>query len=367
MKKLLPFLLCIFIFIGCATTSNVAQSYESRKQNETISIDRKNNGIVSSNHFFGDFSKSDDINTLAILFPSYTIGKYALEATNSINTYLINKNEDFNLKVYDIVTQNKQNITTAIKKIQDAKITKVIAMITKEELSTLLNIYDIKNIKIYLPLINKYDVKDINKYENLDITFGAINYKDQFEKLIAYSNNKKLVEFYDNSGIGRTLHSYLKNKGILYAKQIDDNNGRYKSFLKDNLRLDNSVILLNTPIVKSSILLSSINAEEVNVSSILSTQLNYTPLLFSLTQKHDRTKLIVANSIGNIPSQLEEYNKLIGNNLSYSWVNYSTIVGVEYLLNNNIDIFDDLKLKDNQIVFPVRLYKVGSSSFKLLK
>jgi len=366
MKKLLPFLLSLFVFMGCST-SKVVQNYEIEKQNETTKKDIKNNTFVSSGYLFTNSSEFKDIDTLAILFPSYTIGKYALEATNSINTYLINKNKDFNLKVYDIVTQNKKNITTAFEKIQDANITKVIAMITKDELSSFLNIRNIKNIKIYLPLINKYDVKDISKYENLDITFGAISYKDQFEKLISYSNNKKLVEFYDNSGIGRTLHNYLKNDGILYAKQIDDNNGRYKNFLKDNIKLDDSVILLNTPIVKSSILLSTLNAEEVNISSILSTQLNYTPLLFSLTQNHDRTKLVVANSIGNIPSQLAEYNKLIGNNLNYSWVNYSTIIGVEYLLNNNIDIFSDLKIKDNQIIFPVKLYKVGSSSFKLLK
>jgi SRSO17 transposase len=216
-------------------------------------------------------------------------------------------------------------------------------------------------------LINKYDVKNIEELNNINFTFGAISYKKQFEELIKYSANTNLVEFYGNSGIVRTLNSYLENLYVIFSKKIDDNNVRYKSFLEHNSRLNNSVVLLNTPIIKSSILLSAINAQELSIVSILSTQLNYTPLLFSLTQRHDRKKLIIANSIGNIPTELDEYNNLIGNNLNYSWVNYATIVGVEYLTNGNIDIFKDLSLVDNQVEYPVNLYKVGNNSFKRIK
>ncbi|MGB5868259.1 MAG: hypothetical protein WBG69_10345, partial [Arcobacteraceae bacterium] len=112
--------------------------------------------------------------------------------------------------------------------------------------------------------------------------------------------------------------------------------------------------------------LSAINSQELMISKILSTQLNYTPLLFSLTQERDRNKLVIANSIGDVPKDLEEYNHLIGNNLSYSWVNYSTIVGVEYLLNENINMFKDLKIKENQVIYPVKLYSVEKHSFKLI-
>ena len=240
-------------------------------------------------------------------------------------------------------------------------------MITKEDLIHLNSVSGISHIKFYLPLINKYDINNYVKLKNLDLTFGAISYKSQFEKLIEYAEDKTLVEFYGDSGIGKTLHEYLSDKKIKYAKKIDDKNIRYKDFLENNIKLENSVVLLNTPIVKSSILLSAINSQELNISKILSTQLNYTPLLFSLMQKQDRKKLVIANSIGEIPKYLEEYHNLIGHSLSYSWVNYSTIVGVEYLLNNNIEIFKDLSLKNNQIIYPVKLYTVGNHSFKLIK
>jgi hypothetical protein len=355
MNTLLKLLLTIFLLTGCIQRNYNVKENES---NKNYSSDMKSESTRS-------FKK--EIINLAIIFPSVTIGQYALEATNSINTYLMYKDEEFKLSVYDIIVQNKNNLINVIEIIKAKKINRVIAMITKEDLIHLSNISDISHIKFYFPLINKDNIINYDKFENLDLTFGAISYKDQFEKLIEYASDKTLVEFYGDSVIGRTLHEYLSNKTIKYTKKIDDKNGKYKNFLEDNEKFDNSVVLLNTPIIKSSILLSAINSQELNISKILSTQLNYTPLLFSLTQTLDREKLVIANSIGEIPKYLEEYDNLIGNSLSYSWVNYSTIVGIEYLLNNNVEIFKNLSLKNNQIIYPVNLYTVGDHSFKLIK
>jgi len=362
MKIFLKLVFIIFVLTGCVQTKYSVQQYDPIKNNSSSSIIN----TKQESGFFNSLKGKDTSISIAIVFPSHTIGKYALEATNSINTYLLDKNQKFDLKVYDIVVQNKNNLIDAVEKIKDDNITKVIAMITKEDLKYLNNIRGIESIKFYLPLVNKNDITNKNEINRLDVTFGAISYVAQFEKLIEYAKDRPIVEFYGNSGIGRTLHDYLKDKKITYTKKIDDNNGRYKNFLEENKKLDNSAVILNTPIVKSSILLSAINAQELMISTIMSTQLNYTPLLFSLTQKQDREKLIVANSIGKIPQELEEYNHLIGNNLSYSWVNYSTIIGVEYLLNNNIEMFDDLSIQDKQVIFPVNLYKVGRYSFSMI-
>jgi len=367
MKILIPFIAVLFFLTGCTKTNYSVQEYNPLKNNPSLA--KKNNTNVNVSQKLDEIKtvESNHNDIISIIFPSQTIGKYALEATNSINTYLINKNKKFKLNVYDFEIQNKQNLFKTIKQIQEDNITKVIAMITKDDLHYLNDISNIEKIQFYFPLINKQDIKNTEKLNKLNFTFGAISYKKQFEKLIDFAKDKPLVEFYGNSGIGRALHTYLKDEKIVYTKKIDDNNGRYKYFLENNKKLNNSVVLLNTPIVKSSILLSAINSQELTIQSIVSTQLNYTPLLFSLTQKHDRTKLVIANSIGKIPEELEEYNKLIGNNLSYSWVNYSTIIGTEYLLNGNITMFKDLSIENNQVQFPVKLYRVGKSSFKLIK
>jgi len=375
MKILLQTILAILIFTGCSQTNQNIQNKTPIKNSSSYKNKTTKSVQIEKSSFFGlrnlyenqNRTKTGSVEEIAIIFPSYTIGKYALEATNSISTYLINKDNKFKLTTYDIIIQNKRNILNVIQKLKNDNVKKVIAMITKEELIHFKNISGIENIKFYFPLINKYDLLNNSQFDNFDFTFGAISYKDQYKKLIKFSNGRKLVEFYGNSSIGNTLHRFLENEKIIYAKKIDDNNGRYNSFLKNNRRLDNSVVILNTPIVKSSILLSAINAEELAISSIVSTQLNYTPLLFSLTQKNDRKKLVIANSIGMIPDELEEYNTLIGNNLSYSWVNYATIIGVEYLLNDNIDIFEDLSLQDNQVIYPVKLYRVGNYSFRRIE
>lgn len=357
----------VFIFVGC-TQKTIESTAPSVSYNSTTIVKDTNKKIESTILPTNEMdNKVEPSNIIAIVYPSVNIGKYALEATNSINTYLLYKGEPFSIKTFDIFIQNKQNITNVLNNIIKQNITKIIAMVTKEQLIYLNSIPNIDKVNIYLPLINKYEVDNIKKLTNLNLTFGGISYDDQFKKLLDYSKGYKLIEFYDNTKIGSFLHSFLKSQKVVYSKVIDDNNGRYKYFLKGNRYINNGSIVLNTPIVKSSILLSSITAEELTPSMVLSTQLNYTPLIFSLTQKMDRRKLIVANSIGEIPLELIEYNDILGNSISYNWVNYSSIIGAELLSSNNIDFFQDLSIKDNQVVYPVNLYEVNDHSFSLIK
>ena len=213
-------LLAIFIFAGCTQTNHSVQQYDPgiNSSNNTT------NGNKNESALFSSPKEVESSISIGIVFPSYTIGKYALEATNSINTYLIDKNQRFDLKVYDIIVQNKKNLITVVEKLKDDNISKVIAMITKEDLKDLNQIYGINKIQFYLPLINKNDIVNKDDISNLNVVYGAISYKDQFKKLIEYANNKPLVEFYGNSGIGRTLHDYLKDDNITYTKRINDEN-----------------------------------------------------------------------------------------------------------------------------------------------
>jgi hypothetical protein len=306
-------------------------------------------------------------NIIALLFPSSNIGKYAQDAIDVVNTYLLTYHIEATMQIFDTYTFNKTNIINQIKKIRDQNITKVIAMLTSSEVKLLEQIDGIDDIVFYFPLVNKNDIKDVKLLENKNIIYGAINYKSQFDALISFVRTKRLVDFYDNSPIGAVLHNYLKDTKLIYTKKINNNNGSYKRFLKHNRYLTNSTIILNTPIVKSSILLSTLTANEVKYANILSTQINYTSLIFSLTQISDRRNLIVASSTTQYPYNLEEYIQLVHSNLKYNWVNYSIAVGTEYLMNSKLVRFKEVKLHNNQITYPIYLYKVGRSSFKLLK
>jgi hypothetical protein len=305
--------------------------------------------------------------TIAVVVSSSTIGKYALEAISSINTFMLYKNKPFNIKVYDTQGEKKNQIIKIFNQMKLDNISRAVVILTKQSLYNLNNVEDIGDMKLFLPLINKNDITNDSLYDNLNAVFSAISYKAQFEKLIQYAGELPLVDLYDNSERGYILHNYLKNDKIKYSKKITDRNWTYKGFFKNNNRVQNSAILLNTPIVKSSMLLSAITGtEDLVIPLILSTQLNYTPLFFKLTQKQDRKRLVVASSIGELPEELESYNILVGNNIMFSWVNYTSIVGFEYLASDDLALFKDLTIEDDQVIYPVRLYSVGASSFKLI-
>lgn len=350
------------------TTPDIIDN-SSIKSNKRIIIRKEEDTIISSiikdNIVDKNISKiiRENNDTIAILLSSSKIGKYALETTTAINTFLLYKNSDFNIEIYDI---DKIDIEDINKSFNSFNINKIMGLIPMQSINILNKISQNENSNIYLPLVNKNDA-DIDKLNNKEtIIFGGIDYKKQFEKLKDYANSNNLVELYGASAIGNYLHNTLGEKSVRLNRKIDDQSARYKNILRE-FRRKNYSIILNTSIVKSSILLSQIYARNVHTKHILSTQLNYTPLLFSLTQRNDRRKFIVANSIGYIPKDLIVYNNIMKENISYNWASYSTIVGLEYLINKNISIFKDLSLENNQIIYPIKLYKANRRSFELIK
>lgn len=371
----------IFIFTGCSvkTKNNdivyspqtIVQSYAAKKE-APKSISKPKESVLQEDSATVEIKeqpqtqKSDFI---AVIYPSAEINRYALEATSTVNGYLlqVHNETNFHLKTVDIMRQSKQSIKKAFDSIKAEGISKVILMITKEYIGVLKDIEALDQLKIVLPLINKSEIVLDSRLHHPNILFAGISYKDQFKKLARYVNGYPLIEFYDNSSIGETLHSFLSQESIKYSKQVNDNNGRYKKLVSSlRSKLDGSVLILNTPIVKSSMLLSALSAEEIRPRVVFSTQLNFTPLIFSLTQRGDRRSLIIASSIGEIPDMLEGYSELLGNNVMYNWVNYSSMIAIEYLRSGDISIFEDIKIKEGQVIYPVKLYKVQRSSFSLL-
>ena len=344
-------LIYIFGLSGC-TSQNSSQVMTSSNDN-SIFYNKQTDNI-----------KEDDSSSIAILFSSKAIGKYAINATNSAMSYLIYKNNNFNLRVFDCVLEDEKSIKNAFTKIANTNIKKIIILFTYNGAIHLKKIDNIESYSIYMPLIHKNSL-------NLNIksvVYGSINYAQQFEQLLKYSTNK-IVHYYDNTALGTKLKENLESQKIHISSQrkITNDNSKYRRFLTNkNKKLEYSTLIVNMPIVKSSIILSQINANEVLLSNILSTQLNYTPLLLSLTQVQDRKNMIIANSIGETNDIIEEYNALLDNDITYNWVNYSTILGVEYLINNNLNIFTNINIQDNQVQYPVNLYSTSKYAFQHL-
>lgn len=100
--------------------------------------------------------------------------------------------------------------------------------------------------------------------------------------------------------------------------------------LKNNKTLLNSSIFMNTPLVKTSLISSQLRVYKIVPYMLLSTQINYNPMLLTLTQYEDRKNFYLANSIGKTTVEMEELNSLFGHDIVYDWVNYSTSIGIDY-------------------------------------
>ena len=136
-------------------------------------------------------------------------------------------------------------------------------------------------------------------------------------------------------------------------------------YLKDNEDINGSSCFINTPIVKTSMIMSQLTLYDTNVTNILSTQINYDPLILSMTQYVDREKMLIANSITQHNSVLIQTNALLSNDIEYDWINYTTTIGMDYFFHllTNADREYQIELIDNQMVYPIELLQPSVSRF----
>ena len=362
--KTVYILICFIFFIGCQTQPKQTHKIFIKK------IDSKLNHIVTKTNTKQNIEPKEKQvekkivnNDIAIVYSSNIIGKYALEATNSAIGYLLSSKNKFNLSVYDIKDETKDSIYQILLKLEKLGIKNIVFLVTSDNCKYLNSYNYIDKFNIYLPLVNKDNINFVNK----NIVFGGINYAKQFNAIINQATSN-IIEIYDDSSLGKSLHNELYsldlNKTIKSIK-LKGKNPHYARILKSHKELYNSSIILNLPIIKSSIILSQLRANDILPSQLFSTQVNYSPLLFVLTQKEDRDNLTIVNSVSSVSKQIEAYNILLDNDILYNWVNFSTILGMEYLLNkdNNV-VFKNIKIKDNQVNFNQEFIDVSNFNFK---
>ena len=309
--------------------------------------------------------KSKTINTqkvrIAILLPYKIIGRYAKSTTNSIFAYLLSQNHPFEIKTYKIENEDTNEIQKALNKIYDDGFEYVIAPMTQHGLKTISQINP--QINIYFPTINKSDIDEDTTSPYF--IYGAIDYKAQSDLLLQKAVSP-LVILYDKSMIGKKLATYESEK----FRELKDN-PRVKKFsiskkttnlqwqFKNNKQIAYGSFFINTPIIKTGMIMSQITLYDRNATNILSTQINYNPLLLSITQYEDRKNMIIANSITQNTNEVVESNAILGTDITYNWINYTTTVGTDYFysLVTNEDRKYNIPLEDNQLKYTVELLR----------
>lgn len=301
---------------------------------------------------------------IALLMPYKTIGRYAASTTNASFAYLISKESPFELKSYKIEDESYEEILKALNKIKDDGFEYVIAPMTQvgEKVISKIN----PSINIYFPTINKKDTQNSSSY----LYYGGIDYRAQIDMLLKFASSP-LVIFYDNSEVAQQLSlyeefSYKQNAQRSVIKfEIPQKITNLEKQIKDNSRISGGSFFLNTPIVKSGMIMSQLTLYDTSVTNILSTQANYNPLLLSMTQYRDRKEMIIANSITINDDLLVETNSILQNDIVYDWINYTTTVGMDYfshLINNEKRSYD-IEIKSNQMIYPIKLFQPSVSRF----
>ncbi len=315
---------------------------------------------------------------IAMLLPYKKIGKYATTTTNATFAYLMARNYSFELKSFTIDSESKEDIEQALQEMEKEGFYYVIAPLTLEGAQNLTNIAPKQ--QVYFPTIHK---NDLNTSLN-NIYFGAIDYKAQSEVLLKEAASP-LVIFYDRSYIGKKLTRTQEDIFLENSLEIDKmliNPSRYNDRcvikfpiasrttnlereLKDNTEIIGASVILDTPLVKSGMIMSQLTLYDIKTANILSTQINYDPLILSITQYEDRQDMVIANSITQKNSVLIETNSLLGNDIVYDWINYTTTIGMDYFFNliTSAPREYNIPLVDNQMLYPIELKEPSYSRF----
>ncbi len=330
---------------------------------------------------------------IALLLPYKKIGKYAASTTNASFAYLMTKNHSFDLKSYKIESESKDEIQKALHRIKEDGFSYVIAPFTLQGAKIITQINP--EINIYFPTIHKKDINSSSPY----LFYGAIDYKAQTDLLLENAKSP-LVIFHDKSSTGKKLaayeeesfkytvvpannssevdsfgayiekpHKVLNPNARVFKYSIPKRTSNLQSLLRRNRKIKNGTFFINTPIIKTSMILSQLTLYDTYPRKVLSTQINYNPLLLSMTQYQDRNKMLIANSITENTNLLIEINNLLGNDIVYDWINYTTTVGIDFFYKQITGEEREYKIamRDSQMIYPIEIIKPSISKFNTVE
>jgi hypothetical protein len=299
------------------------------------------------------------LDKIAIVMSSRDIGTYSTSTINSVLAFLLDSEKDFDLEVFDIKNESKSEIKLALLEIKGKGIKRVIAPFTTRGAEAISSIES--DLIIYIPTVNRKSVST----DSVNIYFGGVDYEKQIDLLLKYTSPKVAI-FDDGGKISKSLTKEVK-KRIKYntiSYSIEDAKVNFKRLFKNNKKLKNRTVYLNTPLVTSSLIASQLSYYDLRPKAILSTQVNYHPMLLSLTQNRDRKNMYIANSISKLPFTVLDIGSNLGINPRYDWINYSTILGVDHIfsLESRLNQYES-NFDDNQLMYNVSLYMPTYSRF----
>lgn len=302
---------------------------------------------------------------IALMMPKKIIGRYSVATIDTILAYLCARGINFEFEVFDCGDEEEDSIKRTYEKIEENDFQFIVAIMTAKG-ATQSSKLQLK-IPLYIPTVNHQQI-DSSPSSSL-LFFGGISYNDQIETLLKITKGTHIIAYNDDSPVGERLSTILQKK-VPQITELVITNEVAATFAKSNKSQESQIqdadIFLNTPVVKTGLLLSQIGYFKKKSATFLSTQINYNPSLSILTQQRDRRNLYIANSIGKTDQKLIEYGSLLNSDLKYDWVNYSTAIGMEMfykIINPDSLSYFKEKVVDNQVQYEVKIFQIDTKGF----
>jgi hypothetical protein len=313
---------------------------------------------------------SDETIKIAVISSPKVIGKYTHSVYNvSLATLMSRLNDHYEIKRYDMDDESSASLSHVLNEVRRDGMNAVLAPLTAVGAKNLITLES--ELPIFIPTVHKRDLPSAPE----NITFGGIDYIAQIEALLPYMGDSIAI-FYDSSSVGSQLrasteevflaHKSEKKKVAVYSVDIKGDN--IISHLAKPSAFTKASVILHIPVVKSAVLTAHMTFTGVKERNILSTQINIDPTLLILTQYKDRKNMILANSLIEFPAAIYETNALMGNDIQFDWIQYTSSVGIDYLVStlNNIPREYTMRLINSQIIYPVELVRAKEFGFEPL-
>ncbi|BBG65821.1 putative periplasmic protein [Hydrogenimonas sp.] len=297
---------------------------------------------------------------VAFIVPYKIIGKYAYSTSNSALAYLLNRKIPFEMELYPIQNEDNATLHDALQNVSGGAYDLVVAPVTMKGAEYICG--QRLDTELFIPTLHKNRIECMNNM----VSFGGIDYNAQIETLsYLVEHNATTITVSDSSPISKMLSDSVADIIDVKEQLSLNRSGYYKDMIEKHEDLNQSTIFLNTPVVKSSLFLSQLTLADFKPEQVLSTQINYSPLLLTLTQYHDRENMVVASSIGDLDPVVSENIALINQDVRFNWLNYATVSGLDYYFSAKTgeqrlskEIFSD-----GSIDYSVKLYEAGLYRF----
>lgn len=316
------------------------------------------------------FAPVDSTIKIAVISSPKVIGKYSQTLYNvSLATLLSRRNDHFEIKRYDMPDESADSLSHVLDEVRHDGMDAILAPLTAMGAKNIISLTT--NLPVFIPTVHKRDLPDAPE----NFTFGGIDYVAQIEALLPYMGDSIAI-FYDSSSVGTQLKTSTEEVFLAHKSEKKRVTGYPVDLKGDNIithlskpsKFTKASVILHIPVVKSALLTAHMTFTGVKEKNILSTQINIDPTLLTLTQYNDRKNMILANSLIEFPSGIYESNALMNNDITVDWIQYSTSVGIDYLVSilNNTHREYTMRLINSQIIYPVELVRAKEFGFEPL-